>query len=700
MVQPLNRIRATRSQLKILYDKLGWEWDLSDSEDDDDTADMPYWKRRKLAADGFMPFSQHDFLMQEQEYKNRRKSKLEKKKNSEQKTHLIKQMKARRVSVGDENIEKIRTFVEEQDEEEAGPQLFGAPDSPEDEEGMDGEKDSTSAFRPKFSWTKALAAVSALVRMSKEFSKEDLEMRRTSILKLQSNKRSSVVSRPRSSIVEHQSQGSAVQRSIPTVPEGGSIFQADDEKPLSQGRQRSSITSGPVDGTGTVATSKMRGSLAVDDAGDVATRSANRVSMTSDAVSASISAARAILTPPETPCWRRARREEELERRTVELERLMKQRETFETQLQHCVECFIDLLPHTGALGDLRNRLGDTLATLREIAEDPDVAQEQELNCEIERICETLQHLIEEAIDCGDTVQPIAASMIHSVKFSDLRSLFIEVLQNESEMRQSLKALRGNQRRALVAESMQSARRCSAPGCDMNESSEKGELTLLHSPSTSEQLSESLRLPTRLVGQSSIGSHAKKLVQKKVDFGFRPDGDGEDSLENWSLFKVSKGAFSSTSSGSGFGDTLSTGIGLTTSSGFPNEKALRTETKVHRNRASFDCDFHEYMAQSRQMNEAAWQSASAPSLHPPERSAQEKKKLCPNLPKLIGMARSSSGTSDAAAFKLNLGQAKSHVSFKMRGEAQGGWSHCPDKVNIPSKKFSTTASSNALFAKW
>merc|ERR1719460_3588306 len=119
----------------------------------------------------------------------------------------------------------------------------------------------------------------------------------------------------------------------------------------------------------------------------------------------------------------------------------------------------------------------------------------------------------------------------------------------------------------------------------------------------------------RLQAQSTpllIGRQPKKDLRKKVDFGFRPDGAGEDSLENWSLFKVSKASTVT----SGFGDSVSTGLGLTTSSGFIGDKMRKTETKVRRHRAAVDCDFHEYMSQARQMSEGSWHSASAPSLLP------------------------------------------------------------------------------------
>jgi len=210
------------------------------------------------------------------------------------------------------------------------------------------------------------------------------------------------------------------------------------------------------------------------------------------------------------------------------------------------------------------------------------------------------------------------------------------------------------------------------------------------SPSVDE-LSESLKLPPRLLAQTTslLGRHPKKDGRKKVDFGFRPDGAGEDSLENWSLFKVSKASTSL----SGFGDSVSTGLGLTTSSGFIGDKMRKTETKVRAKRAAVECEFHEYMAQTRQIAEADWRSASVPSLLDPER----KRKSLPHLPKLV-----KSGTSRM------LRAAGSTVGFSGKGDSLGSWEKAPPRVSIPAiqlapsapKKFGATAPPSALFAKW
>lgn len=92
------------------------------------------------------------------------------------------------------------------------------------------------------------------------------------------------------------------------------------------------------------------------------------------------------------------------------------------------------------------------------------------------------------------------------------------------------------------------------------------------------------------------------LGTTSVDFGFRPDGAGEESVESWSLFKVNKGQ--------------------SDSSGFPIEKppALRaslSSERVIQPRPRLDttasCGFGEYVSQLQQ-SRGAWHSKSANDL--------------------------------------------------------------------------------------
>lgn len=626
---PSTRIKAMRMQLKMLYDKLGWDWDLSDSDDDDDWENMPYWQRRKLAANGFLPFDARDFLLQEQAFKKRRKQKLENKGKKEQKTEWVAQMKAKRVSVIGETMVPVPPAPEEE-EEEVGPILFGsAPQTPRDED------EPPKAGQATLNWHSGVAAVTALIKMSKLLSNKDAATRR-----------STIVSTRKSLVSDNGARRSILSKKSSIVSKRATLI------------SRGTITSAGTDDPIIRAISSARENLS----------SSREVSV-------------------RTPRWLQAQREEEeREQRQIELSRLLQLRESFESQLRQCVECFIDLLPTTGALADLRNRLVDTLARLHEPPSDPPVWQERQLEKDLQSISEAFQ----EAIEYGETVRPISAAMVHSVRFRDLRHMLEDVLLNEQKMREVLgDSLEDQQQNAhsdseSSPEPTQRSRQLLSSGSlqssNMLDSRTFSASSKLHGASTSEELSESLRLPPRFQTTSSFfNGKSKKQFPKKVDFGFRPDGAGEDSLENWSLFKVSKG-FGSTSL-SGFGDTVSTSVGPTSST--CSDKFRRTETKMRRHQALFDCDFHEYMSQASQRDNSPWQTASAPSLH--TSGKKNNKKSLPSLPKLIKSATRLSG-------------APGKPLAGIKGDGEGGWTHCPSRISVPMKKLGAITPSNALFA--
>lgn len=540
---PNNRIKAMRAQLRELYKKLGWDWDLSDSEDEGDGEEQSYWRRRKIAVDGFLPFDQTSFLFGEKDYHHRRTKRLTKTVQASQTSVLIECMKAKRQGVGGETIGDgvTRSRDLELGEQEPGPVVFG----------------------------------------NDEPSRDPVDP------------------------VEHA------------------------------------------------------------------------ISMARDRLSSLPGAREALL---ETPCWRRDLEERDTWSRQVDLDRLVQLRESFEIQIQQCIECFADLLPASGALGDLRAQLSESLAKLRHLPEEHQDWQSQELEQELQDTREALQGMIGEAISSGDQVHPISAAMMHSVRFSDLRNLLANVLESEHKLRVALKFHHGDRRdrgrlsppavdsQGMSAFDSQAPSPVTAATSSDSSPRLRGQSAPGDAPlaphgrglPSAEELSESLKLPPRLLAQTLGvfgGRQPKKEARRKVDFGFRPDGAGEDSLENWSLFKVSKANTSA-----GFGDSVSTGMGLTTSSGFIGDNMRKTETKVRRQRAAVDCDFHEYMAQSQQSSDP-WQTASAPSL-----LDKTKKKCCPALPKLI--------TSRSMTRSLTAGGATA------KGNTLGTWERSASETRL------------------
>merc|ERR1712137_558598 len=121
---------------------------------------------------------------------------------------------------------------------------------------------------------------------------------------------------------------------------------------------------------------------------------------------------------------------------------------------------------------------------------------------------------------------------------------------------------------------------------------------------------------------------AEAASRPDVDLGFRPDGGGEDSLENWSLFKVSKSTeMTSTQMGASLGFSMNS-----SSSSFAKDRDRQmsaTETRWK----SFQSgqNFQTYMVQMQNGQGAKdmSKSTSAPNL---EKLAHKKG---PGLPQLI-----------------------------------------------------------------
>ncbi|CAJ1350547.1 unnamed protein product [Effrenium voratum] len=96
--------------------------------------------------------------------------------------------------------------------------------------------------------------------------------------------------------------------------------------------------------------------------------------------------------------------------------------------------------------------------------------------------------------------------------------------------------------------------------------------------------SPSERLPARRRAQNRTTAGG---TRPEVDFGFRPDGAGEESVESWSLFKVNKA---------------------------PPEPDRTQKKGLVRNPRNADTNFGEYMSQLQQSSQEMWHSTSAPEL--------------------------------------------------------------------------------------
>mmetsp|Transcript_3097 Transcript_3097/g.5442 ORF Transcript_3097/g.5442 Transcript_3097/m.5442 type:complete len:1092 (-) Transcript_3097:55-3330(-) len=656
MIKPTARIKAMRAQLRDLYKKLGWEWDLSDSEDEDEE-EKPYWKRRQIAVDGFLPFDPRMFVYDEKAYKDNRHKKRTERGFTHQETKLLSQLSAKNLHHGDTRDE------------------FGEEIKPSDEAG-------TMMFGP-----------SAGPMMFGASAKDSVEE----------------------------------------------------------------------------AISSARGLLSVS---------------------------RASRRPPT-----HAQRMQE-ERWNAQLLQLRQLRQSFEVQLRQCVECFVDLLPPDGTLGDLRLQLQDMLVRFFDSPSDPADFVECGTDIPIERACELLQSTIQEVIIWGDHVHPISAAMLHSVSFAELSKRLSQVLQTERDIRESLKASQQTKSRVLVAasdESVASMQRASAEaaeastlkaeksspsspvpfgskgslkgprdarsvGVDRSTSPEEAGLAgplSVGSRNSPSPPPGALKLPPRLMAtaDSLLGTKSRSQKHRRgpqVDFGFRPNGSAEESLETWSLFKASTsvaerltrllqteqdaevlvkslqelgqmgqaarpfapvvakllhareaavrqaaaealegmqgtgnaeyadqqlGTLKVQKAGARRSETTSTGFGLTAGTSFLSEKSKRTDSKMQKHRSSAACDFHEYMSQAQSRSTDTWMSqsitASTPSLN--SSAYSDKKKLCPSLPQLI-RAKEGRGLG-------GLGRAQSSVGFATKDIQHGSWSRGTKRIDEYTRMF-------------
>lgn len=329
--------------------------------------------------------------------------------------------------------------------------------------------------------------------------------------------------------------------------------------------------------------------------------------------------------------------------KTVQLQEL---RSSFEGHLRKCISCFIDLLPSEGVLGEQRETLGDLLKQLDLLPADSCTWVDDAVGQQLDSISEALHNCIEEVASLGDHVHPVCGALQNSVEFGDLRQRLMELradqrrLQSLSEAeQQQQQEQHGGAALGLQHQSAHAPRRVL-----ISEWPDGDEPTMPSTPSKPSSagpgMSRSTGALPQLVDPVSGGQGKAKRRRdlakpEVVNFGFRPDGVGEDSLENWSLFKVSKGSvgFSgttvdATSSTASFRATRSTSFlrDSTISNRFADSKTIARFQKV-----AADGDFREYMSQAQQGTQEMWRPASTPEL-------LLAKKRGPSLPQLVSGA--------------------------------------------------------------
>jgi len=296
------------------------------------------------------------------------------------------------------------------------------------------------------------------------------------------------------------------------------------------------------------------------------------------------------------------------------------------------------------------------------------LGEDEEAERALENVCSSIQEAIGDAIRVSDRVGSIKTALQHSLRFSELREQLVSVRAERSSALADLRAVVGEDTlmscstrlpsmRASMCEPSTSTwlssesnsprprttmarslggvsappRQCpSGPPSGSPPPRPRGlDAVVGSSPAAGAIGSSAMVSPissggvsggTRQRTSKGDGSRAFGRGQEVVDFGFRPDGVGEDSLENWSLFKVSKSGVNIPESAGGPSPGGARSAASDKLSRLSDSKAARLQQRL-----AAHCDFREYVSQQKESSKEMWQSASAPELV----------KKGPSLPQLV-----------------------------------------------------------------
>jgi len=384
-----------------------------------------------------------------------------------------------------------------------------------------------------------------------------------------------------------------------------------------------------------------------------------RIVESGDSVERAIAGARRRLKPSkdELPVAR------EDNSRHGKMARLQELKEGLEVGLRSCASVFGEMLPQQGVLAELRPRLSKIVDELQPAGAEDEL---DEMERQLEDSSAALHGLIGEAVGLSDPSQPSSTALRNSLDFGELRKRLSEVRASQRQLQGELRtwAEEGRSRTGyLLKDPSRRNRNADRPfdseaslpagifsgrissnspsprpgGGDRSPMSQTGDL--MSRGRSFEALNEAVAASGTRQGTTQKRKGRSETAQDSrsevADFGFRPDGTGEESLENWSLFKVSKGRQDGESgTPAGAGTTSSTsfrsrGTARTTGDKFkqPDEKEKRLQ------RVAADCDFREYMSQMQQSSKEMWRSSSVPEMEI---------KKGPSLPELVKKDHSAS----------------------------------------------------------
>lgn len=376
------------------------------------------------------------------------------------------------------------------------------------------------------------------------------------------------------------------------------------------------------------------------------------------------------------------------------------------------------MLPADGSLGAVHTKLAEMLARWDMLPSDAAAWQREDFERQIEESCTVLHAAIIEGVTISSRVREsrlerptVGHTLRHSAEFGELSDRLAQVRRTQQAILSELRdALSEDSWRAGLSSRLHSARggpgkdrayqtwpsgRCHS-GASSPRTGRASPRQLPSKPSTSSLVLLSpmnqpppsrggvLKVAPKIEALSEPLAARGKTRQRElvrpndfVDFGFRPDGGGEESVENWSLFKVSKGC------GPIGGATGSTSLNYRTgnSSLFRDTSSAKfrlSDSKAAKfGKISADCNFRDYMDQNHGDSGGMWRSSSTPAL--PEI------KKGPSLPQLVKVKVKDS----------SLSAATSAGATRYKGDSHNGSSGAKSSALLR-----TTAPLGASFAKW
>mmetsp|Transcript_36983 Transcript_36983/g.85494 ORF Transcript_36983/g.85494 Transcript_36983/m.85494 type:complete len:996 (-) Transcript_36983:34-3021(-) len=359
---------------------------------------------------------------------------------------------------------------------------------------------------------------------------------------------------------------------------------------------------------------------------------------------------------PRSPRRREVRRKvsEETPKEGVQVRSLQQLRDILESQLRSCAECFGSMLPMAGNLAEIKPRL----EKLFELREDDDELEQ------LEDSLAGLQGLIGEAV--GGNPTEASEALRQSLDFGELRKRLSDIRSSQRHLQHELRKLAQPMRRSVSTpfetEFLLSTSRMSSHSLlSLNDAppSQDGDASLGFKEPLVGSTAKLQDIQRRKTGRGST----RQGRQESVDFGFRPDGAGEESVESWSLFKVSKAQ----ADAGGVLATDAPNAGSTSRGRFvrlSGDRIRQPEPKMSKlqNVALF-CDFGDYMSQL-QSSKDMWHSASAPELV----------KRGPSLPDLV-KTKGPEEMSLALASSAGKGRWKtSHYGGRKKAPPDSAWS--------------------------